>query len=397
MNTNKNKNVLNSLRIDKNKRYDDKPKSKYLKYYLGLIVVIVIIVSYYFFEEKIKPATQVKTATVYLLTGSNAQAELVASGYVVAQRKAEVASKGTGRLKFLGYEEGDTVLTNNIIAEIENNDIKANLDIAKAKLQQTEVDTLFTGRNYRRQLSLFNSGSITEKILEDSEAMYQSSLANHAGAKATVKSVEVDLENTFIRAPFSGTILSKNADVGEIVAPFASSATSKGSVVTLADMSSLEVEADVSESNIYKVSVGQKCTIILDAYPSTDYAGYVKKIVPTADRSRATVLTKIAFENINDRVLPEMSARVNFFNAENQDQEDKYKNSIVVDKDALTMRDKKQVVFRVNADLVELVEITIGRELGDQVEITSGLSINDKVVLSPPGKMVNGEKIELTK
>lgn len=391
-----NKPDLKSLQIDKTKRYDDKPRSKVWNYLIAIVVIIVLVISYFMFQEKIKPATQIKTTSVYLLSGENAQAELVASGYVVAQRNAEVASKGTGRLKYLGFEEGDKVEKNAIIAEIENDDIKANLNIVKAKQTQAEVDTLRAGRNYRRQQALFKSGSITETVLEDAEATYKSSLAVFQGAVASVTAAEVDLENTYIRAPFAGTILTKNADIGEIVAPFASSASSKGSVVTLADMNSLEVEADVSESNIYKVSVGQKCTIVLDAYPNTNYEGFVKKIVPTADRSRATVLTKVGFKEINDRVLPEMSARVNFFNNETKIQNNSV-SALVVSKDALTKRNNKQVVFRINGEFVELIEITTGREFGDQIEIKSGLSVNDKVVISPPGKMIDHEKIEITK
>lgn len=388
---------LNDLRIDKQKRYDKKPKSKSWRYIFAVLVLAALVIVYFMFFEKIKPATQVKTTTVRLITGSTAQAELVASGYVVAQRKAEVASKGTGRLKYLGYEEGDIVQKDDVIAEIENDDIKANLELTKAKLQQAEVDTINTFREYNREKALMVTGSTTEKAVEDAETAYKSSLALYAAAKASVKAAEVDLENTYIRAPFTGTVLTKNADVGEIVAPFASSATSKGSVVTLADMNSLEVEADVSESNIYKVSVGQKCSIVLDAYPNTEYEGYVKKIVPTADRSRATVLTKVAFVNINDRVLPEMSARVNFFNNDEDNQQRKYENSLVVAKDAVTSRNNKKIVFLVKEDKAYLTEVEIGRELGDDVEIISGLQVNDRVVISPPGKMVDGEKIEFTK
>jgi RND family efflux transporter MFP subunit len=205
----------------------------------------------------------------------------------------------------------------------------------------------------------------------------------------------VALENTFIRAPFDGTILTKNADVGEIVAPFASSATSKGSVVTLADMGSLEVEADVSESNINKVSAGQQCEIVLDAYPDTRYPGQVKKIVPTADRARATVLTKVAFIQRDARVLPEMSARVNFF--ADTTARTSTATALAIPKDCLTTRESSTVVFRVNGDVVDQVTVRRGRELGSMVEILEGVSAGDRIVLTPPGKMSHGQKIELSK
>jgi RND family efflux transporter MFP subunit len=387
---------LNALQIDKSKKFDDRPKSKKWLWLVWAVIITILCISFFAFKNKIAPATQVKVTEVKFLTGEMSQASLVASGYVVAQRKAEVASKGTGRLKYLGFEEGDTVLANQIIAEIENDDIKANLRLAEANLTKAEVDSLNSGRIYKRAQSLFNSGSITRADYELAESDYMLSLAQVEASVASVNAANVDLDNTFIKAPFSGTILTKNADVGEIVAPFASSASSKGSVVTLADMKSLEVEADVSESNIYKVTVGQKCSIVLDAYPNRSYEGYVKKIVPTADRSRATVLTKVAFKDRDDRVLPEMSARINFFKDDKEDNQ-QYQNSLVINKETITSRDGNKVVFRIIDDKVEMVTITIGRELDELTEIIDGVFQGDQIVLNPPGKMTDGEKIEISK
>ncbi len=390
-----NKADLASLRIGRDKRYDDRPKGKTWKYVAGAVVIAVIVVGYFLLKESVSPATKVKVAVVTSLSGSEAQASLVASGYVVAQRKAEVASKGTGRLKYLGFEEGDTVLANQVIAELENDDIKANLELARANLLSAEADSLNAGRNFRRQQQLYESGSITLAVFEDAETAHALAKASVAAAAAAVAAAEVELENTFIRAPFAGTILTKNADVGEMVTPFASAASSKGSVVTLADMGSLEVEADVSEANIHKVAVGQKCDVILDAYPSVSYPGYVKKIVPTADRARATVLTKVAFEQIDDRVLPEMSARVNFFEAGQPAVETTSPVALAVSKDAITNRDGQTVVFVVRGDKVQMTGVQTGRTLADKVEIISGLSAGDLVVLSPPGKMISGQKVEI--
>ena len=391
-----NRTDLSSLKINRDQRRDDRPRSKKWQLLLWLVAAIVIVAGYFLLRQKVSPATPVKIATVAVIAGSESQASLVASGYVVAQRKAEVASKGTGRLKYLGFEEGDTVAANEVIAELENEDIRANVELARANLLRAQADSLNTGRNFRRQSRLFETGSITEAVLEDAETGYKMAAASVAGAEASVKAAEVELENTYIRAPFKGTILSKNADVGEMVTPFASAASSKGSVVTLADMGSLEVEADVSEANIHKVTVGQRCDIVLDAYPNGSYPAYVKKIVPTADRTRATVLTKVAFSSIDDRVLPEMSARVNFFDADNSSEQIEAERAIAVDKDAVTSRDGVRVVFRIEGDYVQRVEVEIGRELSGKYEIVSGLTAGDRVVLSPPGKMVSGQKIEIS-
>jgi len=388
---------LSSLRIKQDKRTSDRPRSKKWLYFIWILVLVVIVIGYFSFKESIVPALKVKVTTVSLLYGSDAQASLVATGYVVAQRKAEVASQGTGRLEYLGFEEGDTVLSGEIIARLENDEIKANLEMARATLLKTIADSLNSSRNYKRSQKLYASGSIMETELENAETTYLMSRATVAEAVASVKAIEVALDNTYIKAPFDGTILTKNADVGEIVAPFASSASSKGSVVTLADMTSLEVEADVSESNIQKVSVGQRCEIILDAYPETRYPARVKKIVPTADRSRATVLTKVAFVEKDDRVLPEMSARINFFLDDKPVPSETQKPVVAVANDAITNRNGQTIVFKVENEHVTAVEIKTGRKLGTVTEVIEGINAGERIVISPPGKLKSGDKISISR
>lgn len=386
---------LSSLRIDKSKKTSDRPPSK-LWTWLGIIVVaIVLVIGYFLLRERLTPAMSVRVVSATLVTGNDASANLVASGYVVAQRKAEVASKATGRLEFLGFEEGDLVQAGQVIARLDNKDFMATLDLTKATLQQAEVDSLDKGRKYRRAQSLLKSGSITDAELESAEAAYRNASAMVEQAKANVRVAEVSLDNTYIRAPFDGTVLTKNADVGEIVAPFASSASSKGSVVTLADMSSLEVEADVSESNLDRVRVGRPCEIILDAYPTVRYPGSVKKIVPTADRARATVLTRVAFSQLDERVLPEMSARVSFFVDSSDLRQSSGASMVTAPKDAVTSRGTDKVVFLVVGELVAMTTVQTGKEIGSQIEITSGLQPGQKIVLSPPGKLETGQKITI--
>ena len=387
---------LSSLRIDRSKKASDRPSSGWWKWIMALVAVGAIVIGWFVLRSQVTPATSVRVATVSLVTGNDAAADLVATGYVVAQRKAEVASKATGRLEFLGFEEGDLVSSGQLIARLDNKDFAASLELARAGLNQAEVDSLDKGRKYRRAQSLLKSGSITDSDLESAEAAYKNAQAAVAQAAAGVRVAEVNLENTYIRAPFDGTVLTKNADVGEIVAPFASSASSKGSVVTLADMSSLEVEADVAESNLDRVHVGQPCEIVLDAYPAVRYRGQVKKIVPTADRSRATVLTRVAFVNRDERVLPEMSARISFFTDTLSLTGSGSAAILTVPKESVTSRDGAKVVFRVNGETVSIASVVTGKEIGGQVEITSGLAAGDRVVLSPSGKMISGQKISIT-
>lgn len=384
---------LSALRIDKTRK--SKPPGKGRKW-LNLLWLLLIPAIYFGYEgvkERVRPATQVRAATVELLGGTEAQADLVATGYVVARVKAAVASKATGQLEVLNVEEGDQVNKGDIIAIIENDDVRADLMRARAQVEVARAESLGAALDYERKSELLPSGSTTQDIVDAAEARYKAALASLDVAYAGVEYAKVAYENTFIRAPFDGTVLTKDADVGEMVAPFASAGTSRGAVVTLADMSSLEVEADVSESNIYKVQVGRPCEIVLDAYPSFKYLGHVKKIVPTADRSRATVMTKIAFDEIDERVLPEMSARINFLGEQIKPQEHQ-EPVIVVSSDALTTRDGQSVVFRIVDGKVQQMPVEVGRELGDVTEIISGLRVGEKVVIQPPGGMTSGDKVE---
>src|SRR5207253_2098668 len=167
------------------------------------------------------------------------------------------------------------------------------------------------GRLARERL-LGDSGFSSQASLDAAEARYERVRAGIVSAEAAVEGAQVALENTVVRAPFDGTVLTKNADVGEVVAPLAASAFSKSAVVTIADLRSLQVEADVAESNLEATSPGQPCEVVLDAYPDVRYPAVVAKIVPTADRAKATVQVKVAFRSYDARVLPEMSAKVHF-------------------------------------------------------------------------------------
>lgn len=205
----------------------------------------------------------------------------------------------------------------------------------------------------------------------------------------------VALENTLIRAPFDGTVLTKDANVGEVVAPFASSANSRGAVVTMADMSSLEVEADVSESNITRVSPGQPCEIVLDAYPEKRYAGFVHKIVPTADRAKATVLTKVRFKERDNRVLPEMSAKVAFLSKEASAAEQNAAARLSIPSACLVTRDGETYVFLHRDERVTQVPVKTGEQLGDRIEIREGLRQGDQVVMRPSGDLSTGTKVKV--
>ncbi|MCP4632391.1 MAG: efflux RND transporter periplasmic adaptor subunit [candidate division Zixibacteria bacterium] len=386
---------LSALKIKRDDYRESVSTGKYLRLSLWIIIPLLILAVVWVILSRISPSVEVRIAAAVQLTESQSHSVLSATGYVVAQRQAAVASKGTGRLEFLGVEEGDVVKEGQLIGRLENEDMQAVLDMAKANLAQAHAESTYAANSFKRYCKWLNSGATTRAQFDESEAKYLSACAVVQSMRASIRSAKVALENTFIRAPFDGTVLMKYADVGEVVAPFASSASSRGAVVDLADMNSLEVEADVSESNIQKVLAGQPCEIILDAYPDIRYKGVVKKIVPTADRSRATVLTKVSFLKKDGRVLPEMSARVNFFSEDNDTTTVTSKTSVSVPNSALVMRGSEQALFTIIDDRVKQIDVTVGKNFGSQVEIIRGVRPNQKVIISPPSDLKTGDKIKV--
>ncbi|MCI0596955.1 MAG: efflux RND transporter periplasmic adaptor subunit [candidate division Zixibacteria bacterium] len=383
---------LSSLRIDRESEY--KPPRKWWKWVLAASVIPLLLLGYFLLMRSVAPGLTVQIGSATTITGSQAQALLTASGYVVAQRRAAVASKATGRLAYLGVVEGDRVKAGQVIARLENEDFEAEVDRAKAILMQARAESTEATRFYERQKKLLSSGGISQLEFEGAEARHQRALAGVASARAAVRSAEVALENTLIRAPFNGTVLTKSAEVGEMVAPLASTGSSRGAVVTLADMNSLEVEADVAEANIDRVRTGLPCEITLDAYPDTRYPGKVVKIVPTADRSRATVLVKVAFVSRDRRVLPEMSAKVNFLPEDTKLSGENVAPVVAVPNSAVTLRNGVKMVFLVEGTTVRSAPVTTGRILGDLTEVKEGVTSGDRVVLTPPGSLTTGMKIK---
>ncbi len=330
------------------------------------------------------------------LASPRSGAVLVASGYVVAQRKAAVASKGTGRLVYLGVVEGDRVRAGQVIARIEDSDIKAQLAQAQASLDLSRAELRDAEHSLARERLLLDSAFSSQASYDAAEARYQRVRASIAIAQAAVQAAEVALENTVIRAPFDGTVLSKNADVGEVVAPLAASAFSKSAVVTIADLRSLEVEADVAEANLEAIAPGQLCEIVLDAYPDGPYPGYVAKVVPTADRAKATVQVKVAFRSYDARVLPEMSAKVHFLprpargggaGADTQP-------VLVVPASAVAERNGRSVVYVVEGGRAVEVPVTVGRQVGTAVAIREGLAAGTQVIDSVGERVRRGVKVK---
>ena len=370
----------------------------------ALVLVLVAGAVFFYFSTAPIEVEQTQVTSAY---PSQQFALLNATGYVVAQRKAAVASKATGRLDWLGVAEGSRVKKDEIIARLENRDMVANMEnaaagikVAKANLEQGEAEYRDAERQLKRTRELVAQKFVSEASLDAAQARFDKAVAALAMLKASITSAEaqyraaaVAVEYTLIRAPFDGVILSKTANVGDVVTPFSSAMDAKGAVVTMADMSTLEVEADVSESNLQKVKVGQPCEIQLDALPDTRFRGEVSRIVPTVDRSKATVTVKVRFLDPDPRILPEMSSKVAFLDRELT--ADQQRPRTVVSPEALTTRAGRNVAFVIRDGTAHEVTVETGDRIGNMVEVKQGLQFGDTVVLNPRGKLADGSKVKL--
>ncbi|HUK42567.1 MAG TPA: efflux RND transporter periplasmic adaptor subunit, partial [Candidatus Acidoferrales bacterium] len=359
-------------------------------------ILAVVAAGALFLKEFFNSGVEVQLTTASLTSPAQASSVLTASGYVVARRKAAVASKGTGTLVFLGVDEGDEVKKGQVIARLDDSDVSATLRRAQENLRMVEADLNDAKQSLERQTILLKRGIVAQAEYDAVEARYQRVVASIEAAKFAVREAEVAVENTRIVAPFDGTVLKKNADIGEIVAPLAGAVSSKAAVVTIADMSSLEVEADVSEANLTRVVPGQDCEIRLDAYPERSYMGYVGKIVPTADRSKATVLVKIKFKNYDRRVLPDMGAKISFLSPDRARTAESNQPFLAVPRAAVTVRNGRQVIYRVRDGRALEVPVVVGRQIGNLVEIKQGLQNGDKIVSKVDEKIRNGAKVYLS-
>jgi HlyD family secretion protein len=393
------KNVdLASLRIDRSSQgvAGRSKKSRWFgKFALWAVVVAVLAGVLLFLKDFLDPPIEVQLTTATLTSPAQANAVLTASGYVVARRKAAVASKGTGTLVFLGVEEGDAVKKGQVIARLDDSDVTATLQRAQENLRVAEADLNDAKQSLERQKILLERDMVARAEYDIAEARYKRVVAGIDAAKFAVKEAQVAVDNMRIVAPFDGTVLKKNADVGEIVAPLAGAASSKAAVVTIADMSSLEVEADVSEANITRVIPEQGCEIRLDAYPDRRYLGYVTKIVPTADRAKATVLVKIKFKNYDDRVLPEMGAKIAFLAPGSDQSATQAKSLLTIPVAAVANRNGRQVVFQVKDDRATGLPVVLGERMGNLVEIKEGLKEGDKVIGKIDQNFRDGSKVSI--
>jgi len=389
---------LSKLKIEQDRRglsRDRKAARSKGRWIAALAVLTIVFGAVAWWKGWLSRPTEVTAVKVSVTYPSRCLTILNASGYVVAQRKAAVSSKATGRLEKLFIEEGKFVKEGEVLAQLENDDLEATLEEAKALLRvaraaqaNAEAELVDATLNFDRIKSLKLTGAVSQQAYDTAEARYRKAVAMDRSGRfgvergqAAVKVAEVNLEYSLIRAPFDGVILTKSADEGEVVAPFGAATNAKAAVATMADLNSLMVEVDVAESSLEKVKVGATTEIRLDALPNERFAGTVHMIVPTADRSKATVLTKVKFAKLDKRVLPEMSAKVAFLARALSEGENK--PFLGIPSSALRKTEAGPMAFIVNQGRAHAMSVQTGSEWGETVQVISGLKEGDMVVLHP--------------
>jgi HlyD family secretion protein len=328
-------------------------------------------------------AKKVEVVTASVVTEGQATAVLSATGYVEAERKADLSPKITSRITQLNVTEGTKVKKGDIIARLDSTDLDAQLAEAKANWVNADAEL-------KRQKNIFDQGLTTRSALD-------SAVASEAATRARVRYVEALLDYTIIRAPFTGVITAKRAFVGEAVSPFGSSPSgggSGGAIATIVEFSSLYVGADVNEANLSKLSKDQPAEITLDAVPDKVYHGKLRQIVPAADRQKATVRVKVAFLDADDRVLPDLSARVAFTSEATQGKE--ARSRILVPKNALTTVDGKTGVFRISDGRARFVPVSVGEDVQGQMEVKQGLQGGERLASLAGGvQLKDGDKVRV--
>ena len=357
-------------------------------------------------------AVSVKVAAVTARSGgaSAPGAVLNASGYVVARRRATVSSKVTGKVVDVLLEEGQPVREGQILAHLDDTQARATLALAEAQLAsarkaaaEDEARVQQAELTLQRRQQLMKDGVIGKAELDQSQSDVDSLKARIAYTQQQIGVAEqqVNLQKTMladmvVRAPFSGVAISKDAQPGEMISPVsAGGGFTRTGIGTIVDMSSLEVEVDVNETYINRVSNGMKVESVLDAYPDWRIPSHVITTIPSADRQKATVKVRIGFDQLDPRILPDMGVKVSFLRDAPAPGQAVVAPRALVPKTAVRTADGRSVVFVLKDDRVERRAISVGLENGDQVEVLSGVSAGERVVVEAPQTLKDGDKVKV--
>ena len=357
-------------------------------------------------------AATVKVASVSVKAGGpNApSAVLNASGYVVARRRAAASSKVTGKVLDVLIEEGHPVKEGQILAHLDDSQTRATLNLSEAQLAasrksfaEDEAKLKEAELNLARRQALLKEQVVGKAEVDEAQSVVDSTKARIAYSQQQIAVAErqVELQKTnladmVVRAPFSGVVISKDAQPGEMISPVsAGGGFTRTGIGTIVDMSSLEIEVDVNETYINRVVPGQRVEATLDAYPDWRMPAHVITTIPSADRQKATVKVRIAFEGLDPKILPDMGVKVAFLRDAPVAGQAPVAPSVIVPKAAVRTADGKPIVFVLNEDRVERRAIKVGLENGDQIEVVSGVRAGERVVIDGPTTLKDGDKVKV--
>jgi RND family efflux transporter MFP subunit len=412
---------LSKLRINR----DDPPPAvkRALARVLWITAAAVLVIVVVALVARRGGAVAVQTVTVTTAAGGGEGAAsggnsgavaVVANGYVVARTKAAVSAKIPGRLAMLNVSEGSRVQKGDVIARLDNADYtaavgqaEAQVASAKATLIEAQSDRDQAQREYLRVRDVHaqNPNLVSPQEVENAESRVQQADARLSAQSARVDAAvaglrvaQANLENTFIRAPFSGTVLRKEAEVGEVVAPSVGGGLTRGAVVTMADLATLEVEVDVNEAYIARIQSDQQARITLDAYPDTSFRGTVRQVVPTADRQRATVQVKVSIVDRDPRILTEMGAKVEFLQAARPatagTPQAAERPRIIVPAEAVRSENGRDVVWIIRDGRLQSRDVDAGPVSGNFREIRSGLSGGEQLLVAGVETPKEGQRVK---
>jgi HlyD family secretion protein len=379
----------------------------------GVALIVLVAAA---FTVKSRSVPTVQTVTVAAGTsGASAggATSVTANGYVVARTKASVSAKTAGRLAFLGVSEGSYVTRGSVIARLDNADVEAAVAQAQANVASADAtvieatsdrDQLAREAGRLRDIRKSNPTLVSNQDLEaatsreaQADARLNAAVARKRSAEAGLRMAQAGNENTIIRAPFSGTVLRKDAEVGEVVAPSVGGGLTRGAVVTMADLSTLEVEVDVNEAYIARIASGRPARITLDAYPDTTFRGVVRQVVPTADRQRATVQVKVTIDDHDPRILPEMGAKVDFLEPAPKATGSAVPARTVIRVPAAAVKSEgsASVVWVVREGRLTRRVVTTGPVSGGFLEVRSGLNGGEQLLTGGVETPAEGMKVKV--
>ncbi|MBU6198486.1 MAG: efflux RND transporter periplasmic adaptor subunit [Xanthomonadaceae bacterium] len=401
--------LLKELRIDSRQREDAGGSSRW-PWIAGAILLAVVLIGsavwFYFGGQRF--AVQAATAIAPSANGGDT-AVLQATGYITARREATVSAQITGTLTEVLIEEGEHVDKDQVLAHLDDTAQKAALAQAQAQASATQATLLQyqaqleqARRDLKRAQDLVGRHLVSQQALEDAQTQVATLGAQVAAqrkqielAQAGVKAAQVQLDYCTVRAPFAGVIIAKNAQVGEIVSPFsAGGGFTRTGVGTIVDMDSLEVDVDVNEAYINRVQPNQQAQAVLDAYPNWTIPAHVIAVIPTADRSKATVKVRIALDQKDARVLPDMGARVSFLEEAKKNTSTLPLKGVLVPSSSIVQRDGKSLVFAIDGDHARARAVTPGQRYSD-LRLVEGITAGTLVVKQPPTAMNDGAKVTI--